>query len=69
MFSTIIVIFISLVQCSGSSTDPSFRTENEDWIFVHIEGAPRNRGYQYGTLVADEIADFITVLRQCTYRI
>jgi len=30
---------------------------------VHIKGTPKERGRQYGTLVAQEIDDFITVLK------
>jgi len=39
------------------------RQDREGWIFVHIEGSPRERGYQYGSLLAPEIDDFITVLK------
>jgi hypothetical protein len=38
---------------------PAFRYEDKGWIFVHIEGKPYPRGYQYGYLVADEIAAYI----------
>jgi hypothetical protein len=48
---------------SDSSSATSFREDREGWIFVHIEGAPRERGYQYGSLVATEIDDFISVLK------
>ncbi len=36
-----------------------FRYDDRGWIVVHIEGEPYDRGYQYGSLVADEIAAYI----------
>ena len=63
IIGTFILICVFLVKCSSSSTDPSYRTEREGWIFVHIEGTPSERGYQYGSLVAQEIDDFITVIK------
>lgn len=41
---------------------PAFRYEDKGWIFVHIEGKPYQRGYQYGYLLADEIKMFIEKL-------
>jgi hypothetical protein len=41
---------------------PAFRYEDKGWIFVHIEGKPYQRGFQYGSLVADEIKAFIEKL-------
>lgn len=38
---------------------PGFRYDDKGWIFVHVEGEPYSRGVQYGTLVADEIAEYI----------
>ncbi|MEW6744642.1 MAG: C45 family autoproteolytic acyltransferase/hydrolase [Planctomycetota bacterium] len=35
-----------------------FRYDDRGWIFVHVEGDPYQRGYQYGYLVADEIAEY-----------
>jgi hypothetical protein len=48
---------------SDSAVGPAFREDREGWIFVHIEGEPWTRGYQYGFLVAPEIDDFITTLK------
>ncbi len=39
-----------------------FRYEDKGWIFVHIEGKPYQRGYQYGFLLAEEIKTFIEKL-------
>jgi hypothetical protein len=65
LFVSFTLICTLLVGCGGSdsSSTTSFREDREGWIFVHIEGAPRDRGYQYGSLVAPEIDDFITVLK------
>lgn len=41
---------------------PAFRYEDKGWIFVHIEGKPYQRGYQYGYLLAEEIKMFIEKL-------
>lgn len=41
---------------------PAFRYEDKGWIFVHIEGKPYDRGYQYGYLLAEEIKTFIEKL-------
>lgn len=39
-----------------------FRYDDQGWIFVHIEGKPYERGYQYGYLVANEIVEYINKL-------
>jgi len=41
---------------------PAFRYDDKGWIFVHIEGKPYQRGYQYGYLLANEIAAYINKL-------
>lgn len=37
----------------------AFRYSIQGWIYLHIEGEPYERGYQYGFLAAEEIADSI----------
>ena len=39
-----------------------YRYDDRGWIFVHIEGTPYDRGVQFGTLVADEIAAYVKKL-------
>ncbi len=39
-----------------------YRYDDKGWIFVHIEGEPYQRGYQYGYLLADEIAAYMDKL-------
>ena len=37
------------------------RFERNGWIFLHIEGQPRERGFQHGYLMAREIAEIINL--------
>lgn len=39
-----------------------YRYDDRGWIFVHVEGEPFERGYQYGTLLADEIVAYMSKL-------
>jgi len=39
-----------------------FRYDDKGWIFIHIEGAPYERGYQYGYLIAEEMSEYMTKL-------
>jgi hypothetical protein len=39
-----------------------FRYDDQGWIFIHIEGEPYERGHQYGSLMPDEIAEYIRKL-------
>ncbi len=41
---------------------PAFRYDEKGWIYVHVEGEPYARGVQYGTLVAEEIAEYVRKL-------
>lgn len=41
---------------------PAFRFEEQGWIYVHIEGQPHTRGFQYGYLTAPEIKNYISKL-------
>jgi len=41
---------------------PAFRYTDKGWTFLHIEGEPYQRGYQYGSLLSREIATFIEKL-------
>jgi hypothetical protein len=36
-----------------------FRYNIQGWIYIHIEGEPYERGYQYGYLASDEIINMI----------
>jgi len=39
------------------------RHDKAGWVYVHIEGTPRERGYQYGYLMAREIEQGIKAMR------
>lgn len=41
---------------------PAYRYPQAGWIVLHIEGAPYERGYQHGRLLAPEIAAYIKTL-------
>jgi hypothetical protein len=41
---------------------PGYRYPRAGWIVVHVEGAPYDRGYQQGRLLAPEIADYVKTL-------
>jgi len=44
-------------QAADARLKPAFRRPEKDgWIFVHLEGSPRDVGYQHGYLLAPEIA-------------
>jgi hypothetical protein len=47
---------------------PAFRYDDKGWIFVHIEGKPYQRGYQYGYLLAEEIVAYMNKLAYQTNR-
>ena len=41
---------------------PAYRYPQDGWIVLHIEGAPFDRGFQHGKLMAREIADYVETL-------
>src|SRR5258708_10478342 len=41
----------------------SYRFERNGWIYVHLEGAPEQIGYQHGRLLAKETADLLRGLK------
>jgi hypothetical protein len=48
--------------------DKGYRFERGGWIYVHLEGAPHDIGFQHGYLLAPEIADaFVTVRLEMTH--
>ena len=44
-------------QGDAARLKPAYRFERSKWIYVHLEGAPSDIGYQHGYLLAPEIAD------------
>ncbi len=43
--------------------DKGYRFERGGWIYVHLEGAPHDIGYQHGYLLAPEISDAFQAFR------
>src|SRR5271154_2259026 len=39
------------------------RHERAGWIYLHVEGGPRERGFQHGYLLSSEIAECLRVHR------
>ncbi len=48
----------------GPSLAGASRFERDGWIYVHLEGAPRQIGFQHGSLLAPEIADHLSVTKK-----
>jgi len=44
---------------SSGSYDKGYRYNIQGWVYIHIEGEPYERGYQYGYLASAEIVDAI----------
>jgi len=44
---------------SSAHYEKGYRYNIQGWIYIHIEGEPYERGYQYGYLAAAEIIDMI----------
>ncbi len=42
---------------------PAYRFEKAGWIYVHLQGSPREIGFQHGYLLAPEIADGFAVVK------
>jgi len=45
----------------------AYRFEKNGWIYIHIEGEPRQRGFQHGYLVAQELDEILKTLKHITY--
>ncbi len=41
----------------------AYRSDKDGWIYVHLEGSPEQIGFQHGSLLAAEIADFLRVAK------
>ncbi len=40
------------------------RYEKDGWVYLRVQGEPRERGFQYGYVMAKEIAEGIRVRRE-----
>jgi len=41
-----------------------YRLEKAGWIYLHLEGSPRERGFQHGYLLAKEISEAIRIRKE-----
>lgn len=44
---------------SNEQYENGYRYNVQGWVYVHVEGDPYERGYQYGYLLANEILDMV----------
>src|SRR5882724_965586 len=65
-----ILLLLPALLCAGlsfSQSDPRLakasREDKAGWIYIHLEGGPREIGYQHGSLLADEIDDLIQTMK------
>src|SRR5437899_916157 len=68
-------LFVLCAACSLASAGPALNSEQQSclakakrferagWIYLHIEGEPRPRGFQHGYLLAPEIGQALRVTR------
>lgn len=68
LFCAAIVLLVSLASSARAATAPAelkgaFRQPQKNgWTYVHLEGSPREVGFQNGYLLAPEIQDFLNVV-------
>ena len=66
-FSLFSAIVCFAAQSSSQSNDKrlagSYRFERGGWTYVHLQGTPRQIGFQHGYLLAPEIAEYFKVLK------
>jgi hypothetical protein len=59
----ILIVVLVLILTFGCSSGPtallknSFREDKNGWVFIHLEGTPREVGFQHGYHLASEIDD------------
>lgn len=47
------------VRAAVQTFGPAYRYPSAGWIYLHVEGAPYERGYQHGHLMAREIPEYL----------
>ena len=50
---------------SSGQYGKGYRYNIQGWVYIHIEGGPYERGYQYGYLASSEIVDMIKEGLEC----
>ncbi len=62
-----VAVSLNPVHAAGAVNDArlakAYRFERSGWIFVHLEGTPREIGFQHGYLLAPEIDDAFKAIR------
>jgi hypothetical protein len=48
---------------TGPAPNGAYRVERDGWIYVHLEGAPHQIGFQHGSLLAREIGDLLRAIK------
>jgi Phospholipase B len=59
MMMTTVSVFAQVDPCMSKAT----REDKAGWIYVHLEGSPREIGYQHGYMLAAEIDDLIQTMK------
>jgi hypothetical protein len=58
-FQMLIAVFSTAIVFANGGENPrllkAHRSDKAGWIYVHLEGSPRDIGYQHGYLLANEI--------------
>ena len=61
------LLLFGAVYSTPKSIDPrlvkSSRKDTAGWIYIHLEGSPRDIGYQHGYMLATEIEDLINSMK------
>jgi hypothetical protein len=76
LFSALLLLGVTgfnvfpLSACAGELSDQqrnwlrgAYRHDTNGWVYLHIQGGPRERGFQHGYLLANEIAQAVKVTR------
>jgi hypothetical protein len=69
------VVLIAITISTAVATDQpeninhyhkGYRFDKDRWIYIHIEGEPYDRGFQYGYLAAPELGEIMKTIRYMT---
>jgi len=73
---SLVMLTIILLVCSAEGTavnmtyspdGDGYRFDTDGWTYLHIEGAPYDRGYQHGYLMASELLEIQDINRYFVY--
>src|ERR1700761_7540432 len=66
-FTALLTALLLAAAIHAQQTDPRLaratREDKNGWIHIHLEGSPRDIGFQHGYLLASEIDDLIRTLK------